>query len=239
MSAAVDDGSWGIVTGAAGSIGGSLCQSLRARSVRVAGLDLQRSGVIGDLVREPVDISDYDGVERIVGELVESLGPPDLMAHVAGVYPLKAIAAMDNEVAEKVLAVNLLSAVHLSRLVVPSMEERGRGRLLFMASQAGATGGTDAVYASSKAALVALGKSLAREHGHAGLRVNMVSPGPVDSSMATVMPRGRREYYEGVIPIGRFTQPKEVAELAAFVLLDAPDALNGATIDIDGGLVRR
>jgi 3-oxoacyl-[acyl-carrier protein] reductase len=207
--------------------------------VRVASLDIKQGGAAEDLVREPVDISEYASVERVVSELMESLGPPDLVAHVAGVYPRRAITAMSDEEIDRVLAVNLVSALRLCRLVVPSMEGRGRGRLLLMASQASVTGGTDAVYASSKAALVALGKSLAREHGHAGLRVNIVSPGPVDSPMAAVMPSERREHYEGAIPIGRFTQPSEVADLAAFVLLDAPDALNGATIDIDGGLVRR
>jgi len=239
MSATSKEDRWGIVTGAAGSIGSSLCQSLRARGVRIAGLDIKQGDAVGDLVSEPVDISDYGSLERVLGELMESLGPPDLVAHVAGVYPLRAVASVSDDEVDEVLTVNFLSAVRLCRLVVPSMDARGKGRLLLMGSQAGATGGTDAVYASSKAALVALGKSLAREHGRAGVRVNIVSPGPVDSPMAAVMPAERRQHYECAIPIGRFAQPDEVAYLASFVLLDAPDALNGATIDIDGGLVRR
>jgi NAD(P)-dependent dehydrogenase (short-subunit alcohol dehydrogenase family) len=230
---------WAIVTGAAGAIGAALSQELRTRAVRVAGLDIARCDAAHDLVQESIDIRDHAGVTRIVQDLVNALGPPDFVAHVAGVYPLSQISASSADQVDTILAVNLVSAIHLCRIVLPFMEARGRGRLLFVTSQAGVTGGTDAVYASSKAGLVALGKSLAREHGHAGVRVNMVSPGPVDTPMAAVMSLERREYYERAIPIGRYTRPDEVARLAAFALLDAPDALNGATIDIDGGLVRR
>jgi acetoacetyl-CoA reductase len=230
---------WAIVTGAAGAIGTALCRVLRGRAVRVAGLDIAQFNEDSDLVQGPVDIRDHASMARIVRDLVDVLGPPDLVAHVAGVYPLRQITLLSDQEVDAVLAVNLVSAIHLCRIVLPTMAISGKGRLLLVTSQAGVTGGKDAVYASSKAALVALGKSLAREHGRAGLRVNMVSPGPVDTPMASVMPLERRAHYERVIPIGRFTQAHEVAQLAAFVLLDAPDALNGATIDIDGGLVRR
>ncbi len=137
------------------------------------------------------------------------------------------------------MTVNCVSAIEMCRLVVPAMAAIRRGRLVLITSQAAITGGTDAAYAASKAGLVAFGKSIAREYGPEGLRITMVSPGPVDTGMASVMPPERRAHYESTIPIRRFTWATEVADLVEYVLLRAPDALHGSTVEIDGGLVRR
>ena len=81
-------------------------------------------------------------------------------------------------------------------------------------------------------------KSLAREYADRGLLANVVSPGPTDTPMADKMGE-RRQYYEKVIPVGRFNQAAEVASVVTWLLADAPDTITGTVIDIDGGLVRR
>lgn len=231
---------WSIVTGSSGAIGSAVCNRLAAAGVAIAGLDLtpwDRSPQ--NLAPGPVDLRDLTALRAMLRPMLDVLGPPRYVVHVAGIYPLRSLEELDDDGAQNVMAVNYLSAVELCRLVVPPAVTAGGARIVLVTSQAGVTGGTDAAYAASKAALTVFGKSLAREYGSTGLRVNMLSPGPVESEMAAVMPTHRRTYYENAIPIKRFTRAEEVAELAEYLLLRAPDALHGATIDIDGGLVRR
>ena len=94
-------------------------------------------------------------------------------------------------------------------------------------------------YAAAKAGLVAAVKSIAREYAKAGVTANVVSPGPVETPMASVMGDERRRFYESTIPLGRYTRADEVASVIAWLLTDAPEAVTGMVLDVDGGLVRR
>lgn len=231
---------WALVTGSAGGVGAALVDSLAAAGVPVAGLDRQaRKDGPADLVERPVDLADRAEVAALVADLLGRHGAPAFLVHAAAIYPLRTLEALEDGDAERVFAINCLSFVELCRVAVPAMTAAGGGRVLIFSSQAGASGGTDPVYAASKAALVAFGKSLARDYAGAGLRVNTISPGPIDTAMTDVWPQERRRHYEAAMPIGRFATADEVARVAHLVLLAFPDAVNGATIDVDGGLLRR
>jgi NAD(P)-dependent dehydrogenase (short-subunit alcohol dehydrogenase family) len=140
---------------------------------------------------------------------------------------------------ELTISENFLATAVVVQLVLDAMVKAGGGRIVLVTSQASTAGGTDALYAAAKAGLVALVKSVAREFSRFGVLCNAVSPGPVDTPMATVMGPELRRDYEHRIPIGRFASPSEVGEVIVFLLMMEGGAISGATIDVDGGLIRR
>jgi NAD(P)-dependent dehydrogenase (short-subunit alcohol dehydrogenase family) len=226
---------WALVLGASGGIGERVVAQLRGRGVSVAACDRRDGPGLGladlGLVAELGSPAVWPWVEH----LCDRYGPPAIVVNAAGVYDRVALVEREGDSLAEVLASNLSDfAGFLARLlrVTPSF------RLVAVGSQAAVFGGTDAVYAASKAGLHALVKSVAANHARDGLRANVVSPGPVETPMASVMGE-RRSHYEEVIPIGRFTQPEEVASLIVWLCTDAPDAITGAVYDIDGGLTRR
>lgn len=226
-----------LVIGAAGGIGTEITGQLRIRgalAVRTA----DRVGPVDDIV----DLADSGAHEVFARWLTEPWGndePPSLIAWCAGVYDRVDPADYTIERMRTVVDVNLMSFLVFARALSRQQRSDGRRRrLTVIGSQAWATGGKDAVYAASKAGLVGAVKSLAREYAARGLLANVVSPGPTDTPMAGRMGE-RRQYYETVIPVGRFNRATEVADVVTWLLTDAPETITGTVIDVDGGLVRR
>ena len=226
-----------VLTGACGGIGTAIARRL-AGNYQILGIDRESSGDWrGDFLR--LNLNSEAAVETASAEIVGRKVPISALIFAAGTYRRYPIARYDLASLNEIMWDNFTSIFFLLKGLLPHMVENGGGRIVLISSQAGATGGLDAGYAASKAAAVALMKSVAREFGPFGIRCNAVSPGPVTTPMADVMGDARKEYYAHSIPIGRLGTADEVAEVVAFLATSAVDGLNGATIDVDGGLVRR
>lgn len=224
------------MVGADGGIGREVVSQLRTEGFGPVATVDQRGEV--DHLIDVSDLRDGSAYRRWTDSL-EDDGIPDVIAWTVGIYPRTEPARYDARTIGDVVDTNLTSflvfAAALAR--VQRRDSRTR-RLVVVGSQAGNTGGTDAVYAASKAGLGAAVKSLAREFASLRLIANVVSPGPTDTSMAAVM-GDRRAHYESTIPLGRFNDPREVAQVVVWLLANAPAALHGTAVDVDGGLVRR
>ena len=225
-----------LVLGADGGIGREVVAQLAG--VCSAVMTVDRRGEV-DHVLDVADDATTSPYARWLDRFDRGETMPDLVAWTIGVYPRRPPDAYDSDAVRRVVDSNLTGLLRFAGVLtrVQRRDRRPR-RLVVVGSQAGATGGTDAVYAASKAGLAAVVKSLAREYSALGLVANCVSPGPTDTPMADVM-GDRRAHYERTIPLGRFSSAAEVASVVVWLLTQAPDAVLGTVIDVDGGLVRR
>lgn len=229
---------WHLVIGARGCIGKVISSQLTTLGYRVKGVDAVNheeksdDGII--TARLPEDGFGW------MDALIDQAGLPVGVVCAQGVYGRWSIQSYDQERFNEVLASNFSATFWLLHKLVPAMASHHGGRIVVIGSQAGATGGADPLYAASKAACVALIKSIAREYGEFGITANVISPGPVDTEMAKrAMTSERIEHYKHIIPIRRMMYASEIAEVCTFLLTSTQCAINGATIDVDGGLVRR
>jgi NAD(P)-dependent dehydrogenase (short-subunit alcohol dehydrogenase family) len=243
-----------LVLGGLGGIGGAVCQAINGESGRGAAFDAidvvdVRSAApaasIGQVVPgrttlHTVDLADDVSRDAWFGKYLADVGTPDAVAWCAGRYPRRDIREYSTDELRGVLEINLTALLALLPPLVNSALVGGRPlRIVVVGSQAGVTGGLDVPYAAAKAGLVAAVKSIAREYAKAGITANVVSPGPVETPMAGVMGDERRRFYESTIPLGRYSRADEVASVIAWLLTDAPEAVTGMVLDVDGGLVRR
>lgn len=229
---------WALVTGAAGGIGSAVCERLVDRDgLAVVGVDAAPRGSVRWEALE-CDLVDEATREPLFDDLLAARGAPALWASCAGRYERASIVAHDAGSYRRTMEDNFGHVFWLARRLVPAMAGAGGGRLVLLSSQAGASGGADPVYAAAKAAVTALGKSIAREHAGAGVLCNVLSPGPTDTPMAEAM-GARRADYEAAMPIGRLASAAEVAEVACALLSLEGGSMTGATVDVDGGLLRR
>jgi NAD(P)-dependent dehydrogenase (short-subunit alcohol dehydrogenase family) len=224
-----------LVTGALRGIGLASAEALLADGCRVLGVDV-REGQPGDFPMLVADLGRPEECRRVV----EEAGRIDILVNNAAVLNEKPLAAIDPGDIERIMAVNFVAPFILSQLLGQKMTERGWGRIINIASIGARTGGNimSAPYASSKAALVALTKNLARNYGPSGVTVNAIAPGAIDTPMA----RGQLgssnptlENLVALIPLGRLGSPAEVAAVVSFLASERSSFVTGATIDVNGG----
>ncbi|MEW6476831.1 MAG: SDR family NAD(P)-dependent oxidoreductase [Actinomycetota bacterium] len=243
------DGSIALVTGAAGGIGRCISARLAAAGVALAVVDLDggaAEAVLAELGAKGValaaDVSVPEEVTAAAAQAEERLGPVDILvnnAGISGVGPPKPAVDTPLEEWDKTLAVNVTAPFLFSRAVLPGMIERGRGRIVNVASMAGILCLPGRVsYAASKAALISLTKTLAVEAGASGVRINAVCPGWVDTAFiaARLAQPELRAQAEAMVPVGRVATPDEVADVVAFLLSPASRYMTGAAVAVDGGM---
>lgn len=227
-----------VIVGSSGGIGAAVVSRLN-REHMTLGIDREEHAVIRCSRFMKISLDSEASINEAVNFVFSSGGTPDAVVFTAGTYPRLALDAYDCQRLVSLFWDNFFSVFMFCRAILPAMAERGSGKLVIVSSQASVTGGYDAAYAASKGALQSFMKSIAREYGPKGVCCNSVSPGPVESPMSSVMGMERKSYYRSTIPIGRLAEVSEVAELVGFLLESGVGAINGATFDIDGGLVRR
>ena len=183
------------------------------------------------------DVSNADEVKATVDAVLADFGSVWALVNNAGITRDTLLARMKDEDFARVLDVNLTGAFNMMRaLTRPLMRQRG-GRIVSMSSVVGFMGNAgQANYAASKAGLIGLTKSVARELAPRGVTVNAVAPGFVRTDMTAVLPEQVVERYEGQIPLGRLADPEEVAGVVRFLVSDAAAYVTGEVIRVDGGM---
>lgn len=228
------------VTGAAGGIGRALVDRLAVAGWRVFGCDVT-SAAAQDRISAFVqaDVTDEAAIARACQSCLAELGRIDAVVHLAGRAGVGPLVDVSREEWDQLLAVNLTSAFLLARHVHSPLAAT-RGTLVLMSSTNARNGGSalaGPAYAAAKAGIVNLTRYLAKEWAGAGIRVNCVAPGPVDTPMLRRLPASVVDALEDAIPLGRVATAAEVAAVIAF--LCSPDAAyqTGTVLNVSGGLV--
>ena len=177
-------------------------------------------------------------MDRIVGEVVERFGRLDCAIANAGQSIDSLLMRLKRETIDHLLDVNLKSAFYLCGAVSRPMMKQRSGSIVLMTSIVGITGNAgQAAYAASKAGLIALCKSLAKELGSRNIRVNAVAPGLIETAMTEKMPGAAREFLIKQAALGRAGKPEDVSGAVAFLCSDAAGYITGQTLVIDGGVL--
>ena len=217
-----------IVTGGASGIGAAIAHRLRSAGVEVHTLDVTAAP---DTIQ--VDVTDEEACRRAVS----GSEPVDILVNSAGVAGQNAPTwkLPDGEF-ERVIAVNLIGTYYMCRAVIPGMVARGWGRIVNIASIAGKEGNPNAsAYSASKAGVIGLTKSLAKEVADTGVLVNCVTPAVIETPMLGQVSDEHLKYMVSKIPMGRVGQPDEVAALVSWLCSDECSFSTGAVFDISGG----
>jgi NAD(P)-dependent dehydrogenase (short-subunit alcohol dehydrogenase family) len=225
------EGRVALVTGAARGIGQRIAETLRAQGARVAAADLEppaHEGIAG--VR--LDVTDEASVDAAFAEIEGTLGPVDVLVLNAGIFVIEPLAETTLESWRRTMAVNLDGAFLCARRALPSMKERGYGRVVSIGSSAGVSGGTRnvAAYAASKAGLMAFTKSIANEYMRTGITANTLAPTLIRTPMIAEMAD-----LADKVPIGRLGEPDDVAAVVAFLASDHASYITGEVVDVNGG----
>jgi 3-oxoacyl-[acyl-carrier protein] reductase len=183
------------------------------------------------------DITDAASVDAAFTAIEAEFGPVEILVANAGITKDTLLLRMSEDDFERVIDTNLTGAYRVAKRATQGMLRARRGRIVFMSSVVGLLGSAgQANYAASKAGLVGLARSLARELGSRSITVNVVAPGPVATDMTAALGEKRMEELTNAVPLGRVAQAEEIAGVVAF--LAGPDAayITGAVIPVDGGL---
>ncbi|EER59027.1 2-hydroxycyclohexanecarboxyl-CoA dehydrogenase [Acidovorax delafieldii 2AN] len=247
------DGKTVIVTGGGGGIGGAACRRFAQEGARVAVFDMNLPAAEkvaaairtagGQAAAFQCDITQRPQVDAAVAAAEAQLGPIAVLVNNAGWDVFKPFTKTVPAEWDKLIAINLTGALHMHHAVLPGMADRKAGRIVNVASDAARGGSSgEAVYAACKGGLVALSKTLAREHARQGITVNVVCPGPTDTALLAGVAEGARDpaklidAFKSAIPLGRLGQPDDLASAIAFFGSDDAAFITGQVISVSGGL---
>ena len=242
-----------IVTGGGGGIGGATSRRFAQEGAKVAVFDmnLEAAQKVADGIRADggvaqafkCDITSRADVDVAVAATEAALGPVAVLVNNAGWDVFKPFVKTVPAEWDKLIAINLTGALHMLHAVLPGMAERKYGRIVNIASDAARGGSSgEAVYSACKGGLVALSKTLAREHARHNITVNVVCPGPTDTALLAGVAEGARdpakllEAFRSAIPLGRLGQPDDLASAIAFFGSDDAGFITGQVISVSGGL---
>jgi 3-oxoacyl-[acyl-carrier protein] reductase len=223
-----------LVTG--GNRGIGLATALRLREDGFTVVVGSRSGEAPeglDAVR--MDVSRPESIEAAYAEIEERFGPVAVLVANAGITRDTLLMRMSDDDIDTVLQTNLAGSIRLARRAMKGMIRAKSGKVIFVGSVVWALGSAGQVnYAAAKAGLVGAARSLAREVGSRGITVNVIAPGFVETDMTAELDEAQRSAILGGIPLGRYAQPAEIADVVSF--LASASYITGAVIPVDGGL---
>ncbi|HEX3030317.1 MAG TPA: 3-oxoacyl-[acyl-carrier-protein] reductase [Clostridia bacterium] len=184
------------------------------------------------------DVRDEEAVKKAVKTAVDTFGSLDILVNNAGITKDKPLLMMSEEDWDSVLDINLKGAFICTKAAGKVMIKQKRGKIINISSVAGVYGNKgQANYSASKAGMIGLTKSTAKELASRGITCNAVTPGAIKTEMTDILPEDVRNTYLNNIALGRFGTPEDVANVVAFLASDLSDYITGQVIDIDGGLV--
>ncbi len=233
-----------LVTGGSRGIGRACAEWFLSRGDRVAvtsrsgQLELQPGdGQADRLLALACDVKDVDQVDAAFGTVEEAWGPVEILVANAGITRDTLVLRMNDEAWSDVLDTNLTGAFHVARRALAKMIRLHRGRILFISSIGAFIGSAgQANYAASKAGLVGMARSMAREVASRSITVNVVAPGLVETNMLAALGEERRAGFAAQVPLGRVARPDEVAEAVGFLASAGAGYITGTVLPVDGGL---
>jgi 3-oxoacyl-[acyl-carrier protein] reductase len=249
------EGKVALVTGAASGLGLASALRFGAEGAKVAFADLDGAAAAkaaaelrssgGSAIDIELDVTDLASVEHAVAATIEHFGQVDVLFANAGIPGEGDAATLPTASWDKVIAVNLTGVWFSMRAVLPHMVERGRGSILLTASVAGLTGVSNTpAYSAAKGGVVALTRQVAVDFASRGIRVNAICPGPVLTPLfeaafrerAPEDPQAALRARAATVPLGRLGDPRDVANLALFLVSDEAEWITGAVYAVDGGI---
>jgi 3-oxoacyl-[acyl-carrier protein] reductase len=234
-----------LVTGASRGIGRAVAERFIAAGAEVWGMGTREPEDLGERIGKAAgkfhwaasDLGNLEEVEKLAETLIAESGGFDILVNNAGITRDKLSFRMSLEDFRRVLDVNLTAAFLMARTVGRDMIRKRSGSIINMSSVVGIHGnGGQANYAASKAGLIGLTKSLARETAGRGVRVNAIAPGFIESGMTAAMPQEAKEKMLEHIPLKRAGKPEDIAEAALFLASPSSSYITGQVIAVDGGM---
>lgn len=240
-------GKTAVVTGGSGGIGGAIARRLAALGADVAvgyctsreraeavAADVRACGVMGVAIK--ADLSALEGPEVLIRQARERLGPIDILVHAAGVDFYRLVLETQGTELRRILDVHVTAAFLTAQQALPDMISRRWGRIVMVGSIWGEVGAAGEVaYSAAKAGLTGLTKALAKETARAGVTVNAVAPGVIDTAMNGSFDPDEREALLARIPMGRFGSGDDVAKAVAFLASDEASYVTGHVLWVTGG----
>ncbi|WP_322768021.1 3-oxoacyl-ACP reductase FabG [Frankia sp. Cr1] len=225
-----------LVTGGNRGIGAACAAALAAAGDRVA-VASRGGGAPDGMFGVRLDVTSMEGVDKAFAAVEAELGPVEVLVSNAGITRDTLLLTMSEDVFQEVVDTNLLGAYRVAKRAARPMLRMRRGRLIFISSVSATSGAAgQANYAASKAGLIGLARSLARELAPRGITANIVAPGPIRTDMTDTLTDAQRDNLVSQVPARRMGEPEDVAALVAFLASPAASYITGALIPVDGGL---
>ncbi|NLW87495.1 MAG: 3-oxoacyl-[acyl-carrier-protein] reductase [Planctomycetes bacterium] len=242
-----DKGKVAIVTGGARGIGLEICRELLGMGMKVVAVDLKKDlldalpGALGNpgdnLETAVVDVTNSAAFTSTIEQVAEKHGRLDVLVNNAGITRDNIVLMMSDEDWELVLKVNLMSAFIGTRAAGKIMMRQRKGAIVMMSSYSGLEGNRgQANYAASKAGMLGLMKSAAKELAKRSVRVNAVAPGFIKTDMTDVLPQQAKDMALAQIPMERFGTPGDIARAVGFLASEASAYITGQVLSVDGGM---
>ncbi|HYA47088.1 MAG TPA: 3-oxoacyl-ACP reductase family protein [Burkholderiales bacterium] len=236
-----------VVTGGASGIGQATAQGLAEDGATVCIGDIARDkgeAVAAEIRKQGgkaeyayLDLTDRESIAKFVATTLQRLGRVDILVNGAGWGKTQPFLESDDAFWEKVINLNFIGPMRLTKALLPQMFERKSGRIVNVSSDAGRVGSLgETVYSGAKAGLIGFTKALAREGARFNVTVNCVCPGPTDTPLMAAVPEKIRDAFIKAIPMRRFGKPTEVAQAIAFFVGPNTDYITGQVLSVSGGL---
>lgn len=225
-----------LVTGGNRGIGRAIAEAFLAQGDKVA-VTTRSGGAPEGALDVRCDITDADAVEAAFSEIEAAHGPVEVLVANAGITADTLLLRMSDDDWSSVIDTNLTGSFRLAKRASKGMLRLRRGRIVFISSVVGLLGSPGQVnYAASKAGLVGMARSIARELGSRSITANVVAPGYVETDMTAVLSDEQKSAIKTQVPLGRYAGPEEVASAVTWLASDGAAYVTGAVIPVDGGL---
>ena len=237
-----------LITGAARGIGKQIALTFAREGANIAFTDLELNEqaqqtcdeltALGVKVRfYASDASDFEAAHTVVNQVIEDFGRLDILVNNAGITRDTLLMRMTEQMWDSVIQVNLKSAFNFTHAVTPVMMRQRSGSIISLSSVVGINGNPgQANYAASKAGIIALTKTVAKELGSRGIRANAIAPGFILTDMTKALPEETRKSFVSLIPMKRGGEPEEVAKVALFLASDLSSYVSGQVIQVNGAM---
>ncbi len=242
------NGKVALITGAARGIGKAIALKFASEGANIAFTDLVINEAAEETVKElealgvkvkayASNAADFEATQEVVAEIEKEFGRVDILVNNAGITKDGLVMRMSEAQWDAVIDVNMKSAFNFLHAVVPIMARQKGGSIINMASIAGQTGNPGQVnYSASKAGLIAMAKSVAKEMGPRGVRANAIAPGYVITEMTEVLPQAVKDEFIKLIPLKRGATVEEIANTALYLASDLSSYVTGQVIAVNGGM---
>ena len=242
------DGKTALITGAARGIGKQIALLFAKEGCNIAFTDIERNETVDATQKElealgvkvrvyASDAADYDAAHAVVEDVIKEFGRIDILVNNAGITRDTLLMRMSEELWDEVIRVNLKSAFNFTHAVTPHMMRQRSGSIMSLSSVVGLNGNAgQANYAASKAGIIALMKTTAKELGPRGIRANAIAPGFILTDMTKALNEETLKQFVSMVPMRRGGQPEEVAKIALFLASDLSSYVSGQVIQVNGAM---